>query len=133
MENAIFGYYPHDPDSFSVSFEATLSVKVIGSNNLPISGTKIMVWDRFGDKDNPADFVLWKAKKEEAELGILKSYLPKEASPDEIKQIVKGIIEETGASSKKDFGKVMKAAMEKLKGACDGKTVSSIINELLGN
>lgn len=70
-------------------------------------------------------------QKEEAELKILKSYLPKEASPEEIKEIVKNIIEETGASGKKDFGKVMKAAMEKLKGTCDGKTVSSIVNELL--
>ena len=70
-------------------------------------------------------------KKEEAELEILKSYLPKEVSPDEIKEIVKKIIDETGASGKKDFGKVMKAVMEELKGACDGKTVSSIVNELL--
>jgi len=71
------------------------------------------------------------AKKEEAELDILKSYLPKEASSDQIKEAVKAAIEETGAGSKKDFGKVMKAAMGKLKGACDGKAVSSIVNELL--
>ena len=72
-------------------------------------------------------------KKEEAELEILKSYLPKEVSPDEIKIIVKAIIKETGASGKKDFGKVMKAAMEKLKGACDGKAVSTVVSELLGS
>lgn len=78
-------------------------------------------------KGNRTDLV----EKEEAELKILKSYLPKEASPEEIKEIVKKIIEETGASEKKDFGRVMKAAMEKLKGAADGKIVSSIINELL--
>jgi uncharacterized protein YqeY len=71
-------------------------------------------------------------KKEEAELIILKSYLPKEASPEEIKEFVKKTIQETGASGKKDFGKVMKQAMEKFKGAADGKTVSSIVNELLG-
>ncbi len=71
------------------------------------------------------------AKKEEAELEILKSYLPKEASPEEIKEAVKKIIEEIRAGGKKDFGKVMKAAMEKFKGACDGKTLSSIVNELL--
>ena len=73
------------------------------------------------------------AEKEEAELKILKSYLPKEASPDEIRAIVKNVIEETGAAGKKDFGRVMKGAMEKLKGACDGKAVSSIVNELLGD
>lgn len=70
-------------------------------------------------------------KKEEAELNILKSYLPKEATPDEIRELVKKIIAETGANGKNDFGKVMKVAMEKLKGAADGKTVSSIVSELL--
>lgn len=80
-------------------------------------------------KGNRGDLV----EKEETELKILKSYLPKEASPEEIKEIVKKIIEETGAGGKKDFGRVMKAAMEKLKGAADGKIVSSIINELLGS
>ena len=80
-------------------------------------------------KGNRDDLV----KKEEAELKVLKSYLPKEASPDEIREIVKKLIGETGASGKKDFGKVMKAAMEKLKGAADGKIVSSIVNEFLGS
>ena len=71
-------------------------------------------------------------KKEEAELEILKSYLPKEASLDEIRATVKEAIKETGASSKKESGNVMRAAIEKLKGACDGKTLSSVVNELLG-
>ena len=70
-------------------------------------------------------------KKEGEELEVLKSYLPKEASPEEIKEIVKKVIEETNTSGKKDFGKVMKATMERLKGSSDGKTVSSIVNELL--
>lgn len=71
-------------------------------------------------------------EKEEAELKVLKSYLPKEASIEEIKEIVKKVIDEAEASGKKDFGKVMKATMERLKGVADGKTVSSIVNELLG-
>lgn len=71
------------------------------------------------------------AAKEEAELKVLKSYLPKEASPDEIKEAVQKSIEETNAEGKKDFGKVMKLAMEKLKGGADGKAVSSMVNELL--
>jgi len=70
-------------------------------------------------------------KKEEAELEILKSYLPSEPSSDEIREIVKKAIEETGASGKNDFGKVMKQAMEKLKGTADGKSVSSVVNEML--
>ena len=71
------------------------------------------------------------AKKEEAELKVLKSYLPEEVPVEKIREIVKKVIEETKASGKKDFGKVMKGAMERLKGACDGKAVSSIVNELL--
>lgn len=71
------------------------------------------------------------AKKEEAELKILKSYLPKEASIEEIRKVVKKTIEETGAIGKKDFGKVMKLSMEKLEGSCDGKAVSSVVGELL--
>jgi uncharacterized protein YqeY len=70
-------------------------------------------------------------KKEEAELKVLKSYLPKEASHQEIKEVVKKVIDETKASGKNDFGKVMKQAMEKLKGCADGKAVSGIVNELL--
>ncbi len=71
------------------------------------------------------------AKKEEAELEILKSYLPDEPSTGEIRDIVKKIIEETGASGKKDFGKVMRQAMERLKGAADGRSISSVIDEML--
>lgn len=70
--------------------------------------------------------------KETVELEILRSYLPKEPSPEEIKEIVKAVISEINASGKKDFGKVMKASMEKLKNACDGKALSAIVNELLG-
>lgn len=80
-------------------------------------------------KGNREDLV----EKEEAEFKVLKSYLPKEASPEEIKEIVKKIIDETGVSGRKDFGKVMKLTMEKLKGAVDGKTASSIVNELLSD
>ena len=72
-------------------------------------------------------------KKEEAELEILRSYLPKDASLEDIKKAVKDAIEETGASSRKDFGRVIKAAMEKLGGACDGKAVSAIVSETLKN
>ena len=71
-------------------------------------------------------------KKEEAELEVLKSYLPKEADIEQVKEIIQEVIKETGASGKSDFGRVMKAAMEKLKGRADGKTVSTVVNELLG-
>ena len=66
--------------------------------------------------------------KEESELLVLKSYLPKEASKEEIEKIVMQAMDETGACGKKDTGKVMKLVMEKVRGRADGKTVSDIVN-----
>ncbi|MBU1148031.1 MAG: GatB/YqeY domain-containing protein [Candidatus Omnitrophica bacterium] len=70
-------------------------------------------------------------EKEEKELGILKAYLPEQLGEKEVEAAVKKAIAETGASSKADFGKVMKGAMQELKGHADGKVVSSIIQKLL--
>jgi len=65
------------------------------------------------------------ADKEQAEIGIIEGYLPKAASQDEINQAVAAAIAETGASSMKDMGTVMKAAMAQLAGKnADGKAVS---------
>ncbi len=70
-------------------------------------------------------------EKETKELSILEQYLPKQLSQQEIIKIVKQIIEREGAKEKKDFGKVMKAAMAELSGQADGKSVSQIVTELL--
>ena len=70
-------------------------------------------------------------EKETEELGILKTYLPKQLSEKEVEGIVKKAIAETGAASKSDFSKVMKASMAELKGGSDGKTVSAIVQRLL--
>lgn len=72
-------------------------------------------------------------EKETKELEILKMYLPKQASPEEITDIVKRIITETGAKEKSDFGKVMKLAMAELKGLADGKLVSKIVSVHFGS
>ncbi|AEB76500.1 GatB/YqeY domain-containing protein [Clostridium botulinum] len=66
-----------------------------------------------------------------SEIEILLEYLPKQLTEDEIAEIVRQIICETGASSAKDMGKVMSAAMSKLKGRADGKLVSSIVKQNL--
>ncbi|KEI00966.1 GatB/YqeY domain-containing protein [Clostridium botulinum] len=66
-----------------------------------------------------------------SEIEILLEYLPKQLTEDEIAEIVRQIICETGASSAKDMGKVMSAAMVKLKGRADGKLVSSIVKQNL--
>ncbi len=71
-------------------------------------------------------------KKEESELKIVESFLPKSLSKEEIEKAVDETISETGATSPKEMGKVMKACMEKFQGQMvDGKTVSSIVKEKL--
>lgn len=71
------------------------------------------------------------AQKEHSELEILKVYLPEEITPEALSVIIDEAINETGASTSKDMGMVMKAVMAKTKGSADGKAVSSIVNEKL--
>ena len=81
---------------------------------------------RKGGRDDLAD-------KEEAEIKIVEAYLPVAASDDEIAAAVAAAIAETGASSAKDLGKAMKAAMAKLAGKnADGKRVSEKVRAKLG-
>ncbi len=72
------------------------------------------------------------ADKEQAEIAVLEDYLPQGASADEIGKAVADAIAETGASSMKEMGAVMKAAMAKLQGkAVDGKAVSDAVRSKL--
>ncbi len=71
------------------------------------------------------------AQKEEAELKVVQEFLPKPLSEEEIEKIVDQVIAETGASSMKDMGRVMKSVMEKIKGRADGSVVSSIVKKKL--
>ncbi|KMM37627.1 GatB/YqeY domain-containing protein [Guptibacillus hwajinpoensis] len=65
------------------------------------------------------------------ELSILSVYLPKQLSEEEVEQIVQEVISETGASSKKDMGKVMGALMPRVKGKADGGLVNRIVQKNL--
>jgi uncharacterized protein len=65
------------------------------------------------------------------ELDILAVYMPKQLSEDEVKVIVQQTIQEVGASSKADIGKVMGALLPKVKGLADGKFVNQIVQQLL--
>ena len=70
--------------------------------------------------------------KEAAEIAVIETYLPKAASQEEIEQAVAAAIAETGASSMKDMGKVMKAAQAALAGKnADGRLVSEIVKAKL--
>ncbi|MGB2706164.1 MAG: GatB/YqeY domain-containing protein [Candidatus Omnitrophota bacterium] len=70
-------------------------------------------------------------EKEKKELDILLSYGPKQISDEELKKIVSEAVREVGAADKSAMGKVMKAVMEKVKGAADGKKVSRIVSGML--
>jgi len=69
-------------------------------------------------------------KKEESELTIIKEYLPSELADEEIKNIVKKVIQDNNLSQQ-DFGQAMKLVMAELKGQADGKRVGQIVKELL--
>jgi hypothetical protein len=71
------------------------------------------------------------AAKEERELEILLSYLPKQLGEDEIVNEVKRMASEIGATSKEDFPKLMPIVMKELKGRADGKLVKSIVDKFL--
>jgi uncharacterized protein YqeY len=71
--------------------------------------------------------------KELAEITVIEGYLPQAASHEEIEKAVDAAVQDTGASSMKDMGKVMKAVQEKLAGKnADGRTVSEIVKSKLG-
>jgi hypothetical protein len=71
--------------------------------------------------------------KETAEIAVLEAYLPPAVDPAALEQAVAAAIAETGATSAKDMGRVMKAAMAKLSGqTVDGKTVNELVRRKLG-
>ena len=70
--------------------------------------------------------------KETAEIGVLEGYMPPAASAEEIEAAVAAAIAETGASSPKDIGKVMKAVMPRLAGkSADGRVVNETVRKRL--
>ena len=71
------------------------------------------------------------AQKEEEEIEVIGQFLPKQMSEDEIRKEVAAIIQQTGAASPADMGKVMGVATKQLAGKADGKTISGIVKELL--
>ena len=80
------------------------------------------------EKQNREDL----ASKEREEIEIIERYLPAQMSENDIKTIVQGIIEQTGASSMRDMGKVMGMANQKMAGKADGKTIASVVKAMLG-
>jgi uncharacterized protein YqeY len=71
------------------------------------------------------------AVKEEEEISIIEKFLPAQMRPEELKSILLKIIADTGASSPTDMGKVMSIATKQLAGKTDGKSISTMVKELL--
>ena len=71
------------------------------------------------------------AAREQAELEMLRGYLPPELSEAELEAGLREIVAATGAASKKDLGKVMKEATVRFKGRADGKKIQEIVARLL--
>ncbi|MCF8278369.1 MAG: GatB/YqeY domain-containing protein [Flavobacteriales bacterium] len=71
------------------------------------------------------------ADPELAEAAIIERYLPKQLSEDELKPIIEAIIAKVGAAGPQDMGKVMGAASQELAGKADGKTISTVVKQLL--
>lgn len=71
------------------------------------------------------------ADQEERELAIIQEYLPKQASEEELTAFIKKTIQEVGAVSVKEFGKVMPLVMKEFKGRADGKIIQEIVKNNL--
>ncbi len=71
------------------------------------------------------------AIKEEDEAKVLESYLPEQMSEEEVRNLVKEAVTQTGASAPQDMGKVMGALMPKVKGKADGTLISNLVREAL--
>jgi uncharacterized protein YqeY len=72
------------------------------------------------------------AVKEKREIEILSSYLPKQLTEEELREVVVKAIADTGATSKKEMGKVMGAVLPLVKGRADSKQVNQLVQQLLG-
>jgi uncharacterized protein YqeY len=69
---------------------------------------------------------------EEAQLAIIQGYLPQQMGRDEIEALVRSVIAETGATSRRDMGKVMPRLTQELRGRADPREVNRVVQELLG-
>ncbi|MCK9421251.1 MAG: GatB/YqeY domain-containing protein [Bacteroidales bacterium] len=72
------------------------------------------------------------AKKELFEASIIETFLPKQLSVEEVTAVVTKVVEQTGATSIKDMGKVMGIAFRELAGKADNKMISEIVKKMLG-
>lgn len=71
------------------------------------------------------------AQKEQEEIDVIEEFLPRQLSPEELRGQLAALIRELGATAPSDMGRVMAAASRQLAGQADGKTISTLVKELL--
>ena len=71
------------------------------------------------------------AEKEREEIEVIEKFLPKQLTEEELKKTITSIINETGATSQADMGKVMGMANKQLGGKADGKTIAALVKNIL--
>jgi len=79
------------------------------------------------EKQNREDL----AGKEREEISVIEKFLPKQLDEGELRTIIQKIVDETGAASPADMGKVIGAANKQLAGKAEGKTIAGIVKEIL--
>jgi len=72
------------------------------------------------------------AEQERLELALTEQFLPRQLSADELRPIIAAAIRETGASTVKDMGAVMRAVLPQVRNQADGKLVSTLVRKMLG-
>ena len=71
-------------------------------------------------------------EKTEAEIEIVERYLPKQLSVEEVKEVIATVAEKIGATTQKEFGKLMGSVMQELKGKADGNVIKEQVKAHLG-
>ncbi len=82
---------------------------------------------RMFEQGNRGDLVA----KESADLAVIEVYMPPQLSQDELAELVRRVIEEVGATTERDKGKVMGRLMPQVRGKADGAEVNSLVTEML--
>lgn len=73
------------------------------------------------------------AQNELEEAAVIEEYLPKQLTPEELKEQITAIVAETGAAGPKEMGKVMGVASKRLAGKAEGKAISAMVKEVLAS
>ena len=80
------------------------------------------------EKANRTDLI----EQTNQEIAILENYLPEQLDDVELKEIITKVVEEVGATSMKDMGKVMAKTISLVQGRADGKRINAIVKQILG-